>query len=1069
MTRRKPPEARAAKEPALGNGRGARPEALVQSYRRLAEVFHDVLSEQNPDSLLERIADTLAELVPYGALHIYEADEAHRQLVPVLVRSQWANEILNNRPSFGEGITGWAVEHRQPVLSNRAHLDPRVKLVPGTPSEPEALIALPLIARGSLKGTLNIYRIGEEAAFSEEEFELAKWFGAAAALALDNAQVRARLEHLAQTDPLTGLYNHRHFHERLRAELMRVSRTHDSVALLMLDIDQFKKVNDVHGHAAGDQILVALAETVRATVRGSDVVCRIGGEELAIILPSCDAGDALGLSGRLAEKLASVEFEPAGKITVSIGISQGPEHAMNPRELVACAEAAMMTAKARGGDRVVLFDEEATRERPDGASSSQRDVRSIAHLKMLQSLAGKLNRLNDVRQIGTAIANELRLLIDYHNCRVYAVEGEDLIPIAFHGELAAYREESVEHLAAKVGEGITGRVAQTGRSLLVPNGLECEFAVQVPGTHKIEESIVAVPLCYGTRVNGVIVISKLGIDQFDGDDVRLLEVLAGHASVALENARLYEEQRREAERAKALLEFADAMSKAPSFDAVGQETVRTAARLFEASQSALWLESERPGELACVAHFGYADGPETEALLAARIDGETAERLLGTGKTAFVLTPEERRRWLPATPEISCPVAIAPLQGEGLRGWITVRQPESTQLTEERLQLLVGLSYQASVALQKARLYREQKESAEIANALLEFSRELAAAEGLVEVLGRIVELSAKTLGSPRTSVWLQHPETGEVRAEAVWGYSEPERERILARRYEAVETHAFVGATEPFLIGPEDYEALRDEPDRAEDVVFAVAPLGLDGGRLGAIVASVPDGGDELGERKMRLLAGLAHQAKLAIASAGNYEGLERTFLSTIEALANALEANDEYTSSHTRWITDMALRVGAELGLDGRSLKRLELGALFHDIGKIGIPSEILSKPGRLSPEERALIEQHPELGERILAPIERLAEVRPIVRACHEHYDGRGYPGGKADEEIPIEARIILVCDAFHAMITDRPYRKRLSLEQASERLQEAAGTQFDPKVVEVFLRLLESDGDVAAVPS
>ena len=176
---------------------------------------------------------------------------------------------------------------------------------------------------------------------------------------------------------------------------------------------------------------------------------------------------------------------------------------------------------------------------------------------------------------------------------------------------------------------------------------------------------------------------------------------------------------------------------------------------------------------------------------------------------------------------------------------------------------------------------------------------------------------------------------------------------------------------------------------------------------------------------------------------------------MSTVEALANALEANDEYTSSHTRWITDMALRVGRELGFDAPALKRLELGALFHDIGKIGVPTSILLKPGPLTPDERRVIETHPELGERILEPIARLAEVRTIVRGCHERWDGKGYPDGKAGERIPVEARIIFVCDAFHAMTTDRPYRKRLTVEEARRRLREAAGTQFDPAVVEVFL--------------
>ena len=866
-----------------------RSDGLVQSYRQLADVFHEILSEHTVDNLLERIADTLAELVPYDTLSIYQADEAQMTLTPVLARDQWADNIMNSPRKFGEGITGWAALHREPVRTNQAHLDPRMKVVPGTPpDEPEALITVPLIARDAVKGALNIYRLGEHAEFSDEEFELARRFGDAAALALDNAQIRARLEYQAQTDSLTGLYNHRYFHERLRAELTRASRARDSVAVLMLDIDDFKRVNDVYGHGVGDQVLRDLAELLRVALRGSDVVCRLGGEEFGVIMASCDAGDALNLARRLTDSLSSVAFGPAGKITTSIGISQGPQHAMNPRELVACAEAAMMTSKARGKNQIVLFDETAS-ERPQGPAATGRDVRSIAHLKMLQGLAGKLNRLNDVREIGAVIADELRLLIDYHNCRVSVVEGDEVVPIAFRGELVARDGQRVDFPSTKIGNGITGHVAATGVPLLVANTLECEHAVMIPGTHAIEESQIAVPLCYGTRVIGVVGISKLGVGQFDEDDVRLLEVLAGHASVALENARLYEAQRREAAHLKALLEYTGAISEAETLEEITEETARAASLLLGKSCS-LWLPDDE-GNFRVVSHSDPDGVPELRPMVDVALEGALVREAIGGRNEPFLASGSELAETLPSPDGRAWPdLALAPLRAEGaVDGFITIRDPAAGVLSsDELLRLLGGLSYQASVALQRAR-----------------------------------------------------------------------------------------------------------------------------------------------------------------------SFESLEGTFVSTVEALANALEANDEYTSSHTRWITDMALRVGRELGFDAPALKRLELGALFHDIGKIGVPTSILLKPGPLTEDERRVIEMHPELGERILEPIDRLAEVRTIVRGCHERWDGKGYPDGKAGEEIPVEARIIFVCDAFHAMTTDRPYRKRLSVEEARRRLREAAGSQFDPGVVDVFL--------------
>jgi HD-GYP domain-containing protein (c-di-GMP phosphodiesterase class II) len=371
------------------------------------------------------------------------------------------------------------------------------------------------------------------------------------------------------------------------------------------------------------------------------------------------------------------------------------------------------------------------------------------------------------------------------------------------------------------------------------------------------------------------------------------------------------------------------------------------------------------------------------------------------------------------------------------------------------------------VALENARLFESQRREAEHLKELLEFSRELASAEGLPEVLRRIVELSATILGTTTTSVWLQDGDSGNLVPAALWGYDGAGRERMLDVSLTPDSIADLAQRTEPFVLDQTEAEAIDGVPTLEAGTKFAVAPVKLDGDRLCCIVAAVPgDRADEFDDGKMSLLGGLAHQAKLAITNAGSFENLETTFVSTVEALANALEANDEYTSSHTRWITDTALKVGATIGLDSKTLKRLELGALFHDIGKIGIPANILLKPGPLTPEERSIMQRHPELGEKILAPIDRLAEVRAIVRSCHEHYDGGGYPDGVVGAEIPLESRIILVCDAFHAMTTDRPYRKRLPVEEACRRLREGIGTQFDPIVVEVFLAL---QGEVWSPPA
>ena len=211
--------------------------------------------------------------------------------------------------------------------------------------------------------------------------------------------------------------------------------------------------------------------------------------------------------------------------------------------------------------------------------------------------------------------------------------------------------------------------------------------------------------------------------------------------------------------------------------------------------------------------------------------------------------------------------------------------------------------------------------------------------------------------------------------------------------------------------------------------------------------------------EDDVRLVETVSDQAGAALRSAFLYEQLERAYLGTAQALVAALEAKDAYTAEHARSIVDQAEKVGIRLGLDDAALRDLRFAAVFHDIGKIAVPEAILSKPGPLTPEEREIMQRHTLVGEQILAPVEFLAGVRELVRHEHERWDGAGYPDRLAGEAIPLGSRIILACDALHAMTSDRPYRAALPLADALAELRRHSGTQFDPRVVEALLAHLD----------
>jgi diguanylate cyclase (GGDEF)-like protein/putative nucleotidyltransferase with HDIG domain len=206
-----------------------------------------------------------------------------------------------------------------------------------------------------------------------------------------------------------------------------------------------------------------------------------------------------------------------------------------------------------------------------------------------------------------------------------------------------------------------------------------------------------------------------------------------------------------------------------------------------------------------------------------------------------------------------------------------------------------------------------------------------------------------------------------------------------------------------------------------------------------------------------------LVGHLEVLLAQFEHAEAVEQLYRETLASLTSALEAKDGSTSAHAREVSERAVAVARRLGAGEELVQAVELGALLHDIGKIRVPDSLLEKRSALDEDEWAVMRTHPVVGERILAPIEALAKVVPIVRSSHERWDGGGYPDGLAGETIPLGARIVAVCDAFRAMVEPRPYRPALDREAARAELERCSGTQFDPAVVTALLRVLDAELD------
>ncbi len=333
---------------------------VAASYRQLAEIYHDLLSREGLDQVLERLVKTVRRLIPVTDILIAEADTEARLLRPLVAEGGWPEGFLSSTLPFGEGLIGLTAERGRAILCNDAHLDPRAGHVAGTSvGDPEAIVSLPLVARGVVIGAMSLYREGEGSSFSEFEFELAQRFGDAATLAIENARTREELRELTRRDELTGLYNRRGFNAFLASALEDASSHDQGVAVVVVDLDDFKSVNDGHGHPCGDELLRQTATRLLGTSRGSDCVCRIGGDEFALVLADATFADAEIVARRIEQALGESPFRlPSGDEvtqTASIGIAATAIGAScDPEQLLLEADRSMYVAKRRPAGTAIL-------------------------------------------------------------------------------------------------------------------------------------------------------------------------------------------------------------------------------------------------------------------------------------------------------------------------------------------------------------------------------------------------------------------------------------------------------------------------------------------------------------------------------------------------------------------------------------------------------------------------------------------------------------------------------------------------------------------------------------------
>jgi response regulator RpfG family c-di-GMP phosphodiesterase len=341
------------------------------------------------------------------------------------------------------------------------------------------------------------------------------------------------------------------------------------------------------------------------------------------------------------------------------------------------------------------------------------------------------------------------------------------------------------------------------------------------------------------------------------------------------------------------------------------------------------------------------------------------------------------------------------------------------------------------------------------------FANQLNSLDSLDAVLESIVQFVADFMVSERVSIMLIDDKEEFLTIASAMGLADDVIRNTRIRKGEAIAGRVLETRT---ALRINDISSIKEQAEQFSQyrafISFPLmqAPLRSHMNPLGIINVTNRFGDQPYTALDLRNLDFIADTASVAINNQIKGVKLQESYFATMKSLALALDAKDRYTAGHSESVQRYSVEIARELGLSQEEIMTIRRAGALHDIGKIGIPDSIISKPSRLTPEEFEKIKEHPVLGEQMILPIPFLNQARGIIRHHHERFDGGGYPDGIKGQEIELGARIMAVADTFDAMTSDRPYRKALTTEEAMAEIERCRNSQFDPDAVEAFVRVM-----------
>lgn len=671
-------------------------------------------------------------------------------------------------------------------------------------------------------------------------------------------------------------------------------------------------------------------------------------------------------------------------------------------------------------------------------------------------------------------------------------ETREVEPMAHAGFEDGYLSSvKIKYDESPLGMGPTGRAVKNKRPE-VQNRIEADLRYEPwreMTTARGYRSSASFPIIEDGDVIAVLNIYS-NEDEFPQRDFDLLSTFANQAASYIKVSWLFvklkessEKIREEMELSRHLLMIAEATANTTDIDSLMEKAVDRLKSVMDCHicLSYLW-ERERKVFTPC-----SGKGLQPEAVPVFRVEPLAADSQFIKGalesKGPFLHRPQyPTGPDAGAGPHTAVPgwavsfssIVVIPLFGkEGALGVLLCvyngeGSPFSAGFGERDMEVLTGISSQVSTALEVARLYKdsidktmELSRKIEVIQAMHEIDMSILSIREPRDILETAVRMVGKLLFCDRATIALVDRERGGFVYAAGYGLASLKKDAFV--RFEDTMSTEVVRSGRPQYTADlneiKDLHPLERLLLKEGYLSHIRVPLTLKGEVIGVLNVGAKRTAAFHAE-DLSTLEKLASQISVALDNSRLLSDLKDLFIGTVKTLSKAIDAKSPWTSGHSERVTEIAVGIGAEMGFVKDELKDLELAGLLHDIGKLGTYEHILDKPGRLTEEELKVIRQHPAKGAEILAPIKELKRIVPAIRHHHEYYDGTGYPEGLKGESIPLAARILTVADTVDAMGADRPYRKGKTTDEIMAELKRCSGTQFDPAIVDAYLRILKA---------